>query len=619
MQHGFGHPGGAVVGRGERPARLAKPVGFVVRHQVAVARTVARAVRDPEHDVQRAVEVAAQQLAAQGVVGEPVGVGGQRISGRQVSPQQAAHVGQPDVGDFSVTNRAAQVTTGQRELEVHLAQPIRQSDPAQGEVAGQRAERCVVHRHQRGGQVGGRHVDRPPHRVLVDMGAQFGSQVVGERVGGLQHRVHEAAELRAGRHLGHRRRDVRTGGRSDQRHVGHLVVEFDDFGLAAHPGCLLRGAHQTGVGRAPPAGVDAAVEVPHREVAGRLLAGQRGDRGDQGLLDRRTTLGLPLPEPLQRLVIGEGLGAALIGNVGLTGQAAAQQPGQTAVGFVPGRRPPGHQLGLRAGHRDVHQPAVVTGGLATAEHLHGGVVGAAPATDVQASVLPVVEQHLVTLLDVAVEREGQVDDRELQTLAPVHGQHLNRRRVALQPLAVLGAAPALVAAITQPVAQGGQGEVLGMCGFLQQLGHVRHIGHVPLAVAVGQRAFGHPTQPGGLEHRGHPAGPGVVGPLPDGFGDGVGQRVALGSKVFGGVAEEHRGSGGADHTGPVRLVERLQHGQPVVARLGVEHIGVTGVHRRNAGLGQCGEAGPGVLALLHDHRDVGGLDRSAVEGRGAGQ
>ena len=67
----------------------------------------------------------------------------------------------------------------------------------------------------------------------------------------------------------------------------------------------------------------------------------------------------------------------------------------------------------------------------------------------------------------------------------------------------------------------------------------------------------------------------------------------------------------------MRLIERFQQGQPVVAGVGVEDVGVAGVHRGNAGIGEGLEAGPAVLMLLHDDRDVAGLDRLAVE-RGPG-
>ena len=395
--------------------------------------------------------------------------------------------------------------------------------------------------------------------MLVDLRGQLRFQIGGERVGVLQHGVHEAAELGAHRQIGHRRGDVGAGRRCGQCDVGDLVVEFDDLRFAADSDALLRGAHQAGVGGAPPRGVDGAVEVPDGEV---LPCGARGHLDDRrGLLDdldHRTAGLLPLAEPRERLVVGDGVGRAPVGDDGLAGTPVAHQPGQPAVGFVARRRPPRDDLSLGPGHRHIHQAAVVAGRLPAAQHRDLVVVGGALAADVQTAGLAVVEQDLVALLHIAVERERQIDDRELQTLAAVHGHHLDGGGVAVEALVVLRRAVALLAAIAQPVPQRRQCQVLAVCGLLQQLGHVCHIGHVPLTVSVGKRAVGHAAQSCCLEHRGHAAGAGVVRPFPDGVGDAVGERIPSCGKGFSGVAEEHGGSGGPDHTGAVRLIERLQ-------------------------------------------------------------
>ena len=134
-----------------------------------------------------------------------------------------------------------------------------------------------------------------------------------------------------------------------------------------------------------------------------------------------------------------------------------------------------------------------------------------------------------------------------------------------------------------------------------------------------QHPLRHAAQLCRLQHRRDTHFTGMVGPLPEGVGDTVGQRIPVGGKLFGGVPEEHRRRGRANHPGPVRLVERLQQGQPVVAGVGGEDVRVTGVDRRDAGVGQRLKAGPGVFVLLHDHRDVTGFDPGAVEGGVAGQ
>ena len=153
-----------------------------------------------------------------------------------------------------------------------------------------------MHRHQGGGQIRGRHVDRPPHRVLVDLGGQLALQIGGTRIRVLQHRMHQAAELGSHRQIRHRRGHVGSGRGGAQRDVGDLVVEFDDLGFAAHPGALLGGPYQARVGGSPPGGVDTAMEVSHREFLRTGLDGEVGARRDLGLLDRQRADVLPSPQ-----------------------------------------------------------------------------------------------------------------------------------------------------------------------------------------------------------------------------------------------------------------------------------------------------------------------------------
>ena len=149
-------------------------------------------------------------------------------------PEKPADVGQTDLRCIGPA-----VSTGQWELEIHFAQSIGQSDLAQCQSVGQRAQRCVMHRDQGRRQIVGSNVDRPPHRVRVDLRAEFGRQIRGNRVGGLQHRMDQGAEFRSCRQVCHRRRQIRFQRRSHQSDVGYLVVEFDHLGFAAHPGILL--------------------------------------------------------------------------------------------------------------------------------------------------------------------------------------------------------------------------------------------------------------------------------------------------------------------------------------------------------------------------------------------
>ena len=476
-----------------------------------------------------------------------------------------------------------------------------------------------MHRHQRRRQVLGRDVDRPPHRVRVDLGAQCGRQIGGQRIGGLQHGVDQGAELRAGREIGHRRDQIGTLGRGDQRDIGHLVIEFDDLRFATHPDALLRRAHQTGIGGPPPRGVDAAVEMPGGEVIRARVGGHNGLRTNFGLLDHRAAGRLPLPEPLQRFVIGDGWRIAAGLDRRLTGAAVAEQTGQSAVGLILGRRPPRHHLHLGPGHGHIDQPAVIAGALPAAQQLHRRVVRAVGTTDVQAPSITVVEQHQITVLHIAVEGEGQVDDRVLQTLTAVHRQHLHGGGIAIEAPVAFGAATALIATAAQPIPQGGQRVVLAVRGFLEQLRGVRHIGHIALPAAPRQQPIRHTAQARRLENRCHTVGSGVIGPLADGLGDAVGELIATGGKILGAVAEEHGGRSRPHHTRAVRLVEGLQQRQPVAARLGGVDVGITGVDGGDTRGGQCVETHPGIPALLDDHRDIAGPDRTAVEGGRAGQ
>ena len=291
--------------------------------------------------------------------------------------------------------------------------------------------------------------------------------------------------------------------------------------------------------------------------------------------------------------------------------AAAQQPGDAAVALVPRRRPPGHHLGLGAGQRDVGQPDVVAGHLGPPPLLVGGVPAAPLAADVEAAGAVLVEQQQLVVEDVPVEAEREVDEGVLQALAHPHGHDLHRRGVAVEPAGALGRAAGAGGLLAQPVEQRGQPEPLAVRGLVQQLGEVREVGHLALAAAPGQHPLGHPGDLRGLEHRGHAAGPQVVGPGPERLPDPVGQRVAAGVQAGGGLPEEHRGRRGPHQPGAVRLLERLQQAQPVPGRLRGEDVEVAGVDRRDAGLGQRLATGPRVLVGLDDHRDVTGPHRLA--------
>ena len=339
MQHGFGHPARGVVAGSQRPVRFTEPVGFVVDHQITPASRIVGSPRDAQHRIQRAAEIPAQRLAAQRRVGEPVDIGRQRIPGRQVPVEEFPHVGEPDV-----RYRAPDVTAGQRKLEIQLAQAVPQRYPSKSQVIGQRPEWRVVHGEQPGRQIGGGDVHRPPERMPLDLFPKLALEIRGLWVGGLQHRVHQAAEFGPGRQIGHRGGQLGPRRRLQQRDLGHLVVEFQHFRFAVDPDGLLRRAHQPRVGGAPPGGVDVTMEMPGAQILRGRIRNQLAHRDDPGIFHDGPAMVLPLLEPFHRLGVGDRLRVAAVTDDGLSGLPVTQQPGQAAVGFVVARCPPRHDL-----------------------------------------------------------------------------------------------------------------------------------------------------------------------------------------------------------------------------------------------------------------------------------
>jgi hypothetical protein len=69
----------------------------------------------------------------------------------------------------------------------------------------------------------------------------------------------------------------------------------------------------------------------------------------------------------------------------------------------------------------------------------------------------------------------------------------------------------------------------------------------------------------------------------------------------------------------MRLLECLEHAQPVHGGLQREDVEVTGVDGRDASPGQFLPADPRVFVRLDDHRDVNGEERAAVVRRAGRQ
>ncbi len=214
-------------------------------------------------------------------------------------------------------------------------------------------------------------------------------------------------------------------------------------------------------------------------------------------------------------------------------------------------RPPGHHLGLRPGQPDVQQPQRLTGLLGRRPALPiDPTVGRLPADVEHAAAVVVVQQQHVRLGDPSVERERQVDDRELQSLAGVQGDHLDGGGVAVQPADAVGCQVdgGFVPAAPQPFDQRRQSETVGGGDGLQPLPDVPQIGQSPGAALLGE-------QPGGqvllddrhLEQRRHPALGEQPGPGPQGGAEPVGERALAAGAEFGGGQTEERGERRGPH------------------------------------------------------------------------
>ncbi len=257
---------------------------------------------------------------------------------------------------------------------------------------------------------------------------------------------------------------------------------------------------------------------------------------------------------------------------------------------VRGAGPPDHRLVARAGQRHVGQaqvlaallgdvPAVVVGAprRSRAAHVDGALLG-----------LGVVEDRGVVVLDPErVPQVRAVDDRELQPLAAVDGQHLDRLGVGLQApagLLLVGVAAGVGDPPPQPGGQRGHPELAGGRGGVQQLAHVAQVGELALAVGARQQARGHALGPRRrLEQRRHAApaqqrGPAVQARLQVLHGPLVGLGDPRGAPAE--EAGERRRGRPPRRGGPL---ERLQQAQPLPGGVGREDAAGAVDHRRDAG------------------------------------
>ena len=275
----------------------------------------------------------------------------------------------------------------------------------------------------------------------------------------------------------------------------------------------------------------------------------------------------PLREERDRVVVGRDL--RLVGDLRRVGRPH-QHPVQRRGEGVLGRRPPADDLGLRAGEGDVQQAQPLAGVLLLGPADVVGPPGTAGADVAAAPALVVVEARQVGLGDVAVGDGGQVDDGVLEALARVDRHQLHGGRVAVETAGALepAAGAALADLLAQPGQQRDQAVPLGQRDLVQGLADVPQVGEPPVAADLGQ----HPGRQAGdarrLHHGGQAAAAEQLEPRPQRLGDLVGEVVAAGVEVGGGVAEE-AGQRGRPHAGAaVRLLERLEQRQPVGRRPG---------------------------------------------------
>ena len=298
--------------------------------------------------------------------------------------------------------------------------------------------------------------------------------------------------------------------------------------------------------------------------------------------------------------------------------AVEQQTGQRRVLAVTGAHPPQNRLMLGTGERDVEQPQVLAPFLDQLVLLVDGEA-VALACDVDGARVPVVlvvEHGNLDRGGVAAPHVGAEHDRELQPLAPVDRDHLDRLGVRFEtsrPFLVLGVAFGLVDAPTEPTGHRGRAQAVGHPGLVEQLGDVPQIRHGALTRWTGEDTGRHIVGAADLLVEGGDApvtqqgGPLVQRPVE------VLPIVLAGRRhPFGRPADE---AGQRSQRRPVpgrRPLERLEQAQPVPRRLGPEHRAGTADDGRHTRSDQGVPHGQGMAVRAHEHGDVTGMQRGLL-------
>ena len=304
-----------------------------------------------------------------------------------------------------------------------------------------------------------------------------------------------------------------------------------------------------------------------------------------------------------------------------SGAAAEHQAPERGVAAVPRPGPPDDGLVLRAGERDVREPEVLPTLLGLVLAAVVGEVDAAHADvdDALVAARRVVEEdRLRVARDVpGLPQVREQHDRELEALAAVDGEHLDRLGVGLQAAAALlvgRVVPGVGDLPAQPRGERGDAGVLGHRRLVQQLGDVAQVGQAPLAVLGAQHALGQALdERDRLGERGDPTGPQQPRP-------GVQPAVQLldrllvgGRQVLGAPAEERRQRRRACPRRVRRALQRLQQPQPVPRRRRAEDAARAVDDGGDAGGLQRVADERGVAVRAHEDRDVPGAHALAPD------
>ncbi len=211
--------------------------------------------------------------------------------------------------------------------------------------------------------------------------------------------------------------------------------------------------------------------------------------------------------------------------------------------------------------------------------------------------------------DVRQEHQGV-----FQALALVQGDDLHAARVRFQPqLLGLVIVVGIGDAACQPVDQAVRAERAGV-GFLQQLGQLQVVGETAFAIDQGQQAL--PMRGPQIADQGQRAAAlPAFAPvqrllLPAAMTLAVVFEGGNGGGVF---ADQHGGQRGTQAAVVARVEQGLQQGEQFQCFVGGEQALLAGRHRRNAHRAQRLLDARGLAMTTHQHRDVAGLHRAAVD------